>query len=144
MALNAALLVALVLAPAAHADDAASGFAFASTALDELQQLSTTAHTAHDKRLRKTWGPDPRCLSARAAEIDASLAMVSREKGALAEMITHGRSGVLADRVVDQHIRAAAIARAHAQRAAEDVDECPLVRTTRERRRDRGEELAQR
>ena len=62
--------------------------------------------------------------------------MVERERGALAELVTGGHSGKLVEQRVERHVRAVAIARAHVRQTVEQADECPLVRSKRQRRRD--------
>jgi hypothetical protein len=132
----------------ARAEDPVRGFEYATVALEEVAVAQTSLHEAHDKRLRRSWGPSPECLLGHARDVDARVAVVERERGALAELVAGGHSGKLVEQRVERHIRAVAIARAHVRQTVEQSDECPLVRTKRQKRRDRepqdAEQLARR
>lgn len=132
----------------ARAEDPVRGFEYATVALEEVSVAQASLHEAHDKRLRRSWGPSPECLLGHARDVDARVAVVERERGALAELVAGGHSGKLVEQRVERHIRAVAIARAHVRQTVEQSDECPLVRTKRQKRRDRepqeAEQLARR
>jgi hypothetical protein len=127
----------------ARAEDPVRGFEYATVALEEVSVARMNLHEAHDKRLRRSWGPSPQCLLGHARDVDARVAVVERERGALAELVAGGHSGKLVEQRVERHVRAVAIARAHVRQTIEQADECPLMRTKRQRRRDREEEQSE-
>lgn len=138
VALAAALLISLV--PTASADEAATGYRFATKAIEEMQAAADVAHEDHRKRLKKGWGPAPSCLEAHALDIDNRLILANRERIALAALMTNMDDVSYSADQVDRRVRTVAIARSQVQQTVEASGSCPLVRTPRQGRRNRAEQ----